>query len=526
MQRRTWIALWIAIVVVGGGYLAYARHSQPKPQAVSEPVEAQSLSQVVSASGEVVPLRWAVLSFPLGGEIEALAVEVGDEVRVGMVLARLEATDLEQAVAQAEAALATAQAALAQVKAGPRPQEITAAQEEVSAATANLAVAQAARDQAQATLEGAKASEAVAQAAQDQALATLEGARAGEAAAQAGLNAAQAEVTAAQAGVSAAEAELTLLKAGASSQQRAIAKLQIDQARNNLWGAQAQRDSIGGAVKRKEMRDADLDAAEAQVGNAHVAVNIAELAYEEIEAGPRPEELAPAQVQVNSARAALSGAEAQVKAAQAQLDGAKAEVALAEAQVAAAQAQWDGAKAQVALAEAQVAAAEAQVAAAQARVAQAQAQLELLKAGPRPEDVALAQARVREAEAALEAAESTLAKARLVSPFAGTVARLEVREGEVASPGQPILYLGDLSGLQVETTDLNEVDIARVRAGQQVEVTFDALPERTFAGRVERIEPMSTPGQGGTNYTAIIRLDQVDPELRWGMTAFVDIIVD
>jgi len=240
------------------------------------------------------------------------------------------------------------------------------------------------------------------------------------------------------------------------------------------------------------------------VGSAHVALNIAELAYEEIEAGPRPEEIAPAQVQVNGARAALSGAEAQVEAVQAGLGGVRAGVAPAEAQVAAA---------------------EAQVAAAQARVAQAQAQLELLKAGPRPEDVALAQARVAEAEAALETAESALAQARFVSPFAGTVARLEVREGEVVSPGQPILYLGDLRTLQVETTDLNEVDIARVRVGQGVEITFDALPERIFTGRVESIEPIATPGQGGTNYTAIISLDQLDPELRWGMTAFVDIVV-
>ena len=484
MHRKTIIALLMGIVVVVGGYFAYARYAQPRSQVVSEPeAEVRMVPPVISASGEVVPLRWAALSFPLGGKVEELAVEVGDEVQVGMVLARLEARGLEQAVAQAEAALATARAGLAQVKAGPRSQEIAAAQEEVSAATANLSAAQAARDQAQATLQGARASQE---------------------AAQARLEAAQAEVAAAQAALAAAEAELTLLRAGASSQQRAIAKLQIDQARNSLWAAQAQRDSVGGAVDRGHMKDADLDAAEAAVGSAHVALNIAELAYEEMEAGPRPEEIAPAQVQVNGARAALSGAEAQVEAVQAGLGRARAEVALAQAQVAAA---------------------EAQVVAAQARVAQVQAQLELLKAGPRPEDVALAQARVAEAEAALEAAESALAQARFVSPFAGTVARLEVREGEVVSPGQPILYLGDLRTLQVETTDLNEVDIARVRVGQGVEITFDALPERIFTGQVESIEPIATPGQGGTNYTAIISLDQLDPELRWGMTAFVDIIV-
>ena len=526
MQRKTIIALLMAIVVVVGGYFAYARYAQPRSQVASEPeVEVRMVPRVVSASGMVVPLRWVALSFLLGEKIEELAVEVGDEVQAGMVLARLEATGLEQAVAQAEAALATARAGLAQVKAGPRPQEIAAAKEEVSAVAANLIAAQAARDQARATLEGTRASEEAAQAARDQAQAMLEGTRAGEEAAQAGLEAARAGVDAAQVAVAAAEAELTLLKAGASSQQRGIAKLQIDQARNSLWAAQAQRDSIGGAVDRGHMKDADLDAAEAAVGNAHVALNIAQLAYEEIEAGPRPQEIVPLQVQINGARATLSGAEAQVDAAQAQLGGAKAQVALAEAQVDAAQAQLGGARAQVALVEAQVAAAEAQVEAAQARVAQAQAQLELLEAGPRPEDVALAQAGVTEAEAALEAAESALAKAQLVSPFAGTVAHLKVREGEVVLPGQPILYLGDLQMLQVETTDLNEVDIAGVEVGQPVDITFDALPERMLTGRVKRIEPMATPGQGGTNYTVIISFEKLDSDLRWGMTAFVDIIL-
>lgn len=425
-------------------------------------------------------MQKAQLSFTLAGRVQTVAVEVGDEVQAGTVVARLEATELEQAVAQAEAALSTAQTALAQVKAGPRPQEIAAAQQEVSAAAANLTAAQAAGDQAQAMLEGAKASAQ---------------------AAQAGLEAAKAEVAAAQGAIDAAEAELTLLKAGASSQQRGIAKLQIDQARNSLWAAQAQRDAIGGAVERGHMKDADLDAAEAAVGNAHVALSIAELAYEEIEARPRPEEIAPLQVQVNGARAALSRAKAQVEAAQAQLDGAKAEVALAEAQV-------DAAK--------------AQVAAAQARVAQAQAQLELLEAGPRLEDVALTQARVAEAEAALEATESALAKAQLVSPFAGTVTALEVSPGETVLPGQVVLALANLHRLRVETTDLSERDVDRVAAGQRATVYVEALG-LDIEGRVVRIASQATTVGGDVVYEVVIELDEQPSDLRWGMSVEVEI---
>jgi multidrug resistance efflux pump len=88
------------------------------------------------------------------------------------------------------------------------------------------------------------------------------------------------------------------------------------------------------------------------------------------------------------------------------------------------------------------------------------------------------------------------------------------------------LVLGDLTTLQVETTDLDEIDVARVQPGQRADLTFDALPEKVLAGRVVRIAPMSTPGQGATTYKVVVEFEETDPALRWGMTAFVDIAVE
>jgi HlyD family secretion protein len=82
-----------------------------------------------------------------------------------------------------------------------------------------------------------------------------------------------------------------------------------------------------------------------------------------------------------------------------------------------------------------------------------------------------------------------------------------------------------MSTLRVETTDLSEVDVARVTVGQPVSVTFDALKGQALAGKVTRIAPMSNASQGGVNYTVIVELDQLDPALRWGMTAFTDITI-
>jgi multidrug resistance efflux pump len=167
-----------------------------------------------------------------------------------------------------------------------------------------------------------------------------------------------------------------------------------------------------------------------------------------------------------------------------------------------------------------------EIAGAQARIDQAQAQLDLLRTGARPEEIAVAQAQVAQAEAALAQAESALEKAELRASFPGIIGEIRVREGETVNAGVPLLTLGHLEHLRVETTDLNEIDIPLVRVGQEVRITFDALPERAIQGRVIRIAPMASLGEGGTNYTVIIELEHQDPDLRWGMTAFVDILVE
>jgi multidrug resistance efflux pump len=170
--------------------------------------------------------------------------------------------------------------------------------------------------------------------------------------------------------------------------------------------------------------------------------------------------------------------------------------------------------------DARIAAVEAAVWAAAEQRDVAEAQLASLQAGPTPEELADAEAAVQQAEARV-----ALERTEVRAPFAGTVGLVAVREDERVEPAQPLVTLGDLSTLRVETTDLDEIDVARVEVGQQATVTFDALPDEAFAGRVVRIAPMAESDGGGVNYTAVITLDALDPAIRWGMTAFVDIEV-
>jgi multidrug resistance efflux pump len=216
-----------------------------------------------------------------------------------------------------------------------------------------------------------------------------------------------------------------------------------------------------------------------------------------LKAGATDEEIAAAkagvtaaQAQVSMAQGGVDAAQAQVSIAQAGVDAAQAQVSIAQAGVDAAEAALTqaqdavvAAQAQEKLAKAGVAAAQAQVEAAEGQLAQAEAQRDRLKAGVTIEEIAVLEAQVAQAEAALAQTESALAKATLVAPFAGTVGVVYPREGEVLSPGIAVLVLGDVSTLRVETTDLNEVDVARVAVGSPATLTFDALPERTTEGR-------------------------------------------
>ncbi len=125
----------------------------------------------------------------------------------------------------------------------------------------------------------------------------------------------------------------------------------------------------------------------------------------------------------------------------------------------------------------------------------------------------------------LEAARSTLADLELKAPFSGITSKISVREGEWVNTGQNAMLLADLSQLQVETTDLNEIDVARIAEGAPAEITFDALPEVKIQGVVERIAARSSEGSG-VNYTVTISMQDRPEKLRWGMTAFVDIKVE
>ncbi len=203
--------------------------------------------------------------------------------------------------------------------------------------------------------------------------------------------------------------------------------------------------------------------------------------------------------------------------------GSESDIAVAEADFATAQAQliqaqrdWD---------RVQEGPSAGDIAVLEAQIASAYEDYETYQEGPDPADIAAAQARIANAQAQLAAAQAALDDLQLLAPFAGTISELNIKASEWVSPGQPVIVLADLNHLQVETTDLSEIDVAKIAVGDTVELTFDAFPDLALAGTITRISPKATVGSG-VNYTVVIALTDSPAELRWGMTAFVDVALD
>ncbi len=164
----------------------------------------------------------------------------------------------------------------------------------------------------------------------------------------------------------------------------------------------------------------------------------------------------------------------------------------------------------------------ADVALAEARVNDAERTVERCQDGPDPDLVEAAEARLFNAEAALTAALAAQDNLVLEAPFDGVVVEVHTSAFEWIAPGQPALLLADLSSYYVETTDLNEIDVARFSVGSSATINFDALPGLIVEARVRSIGLKASQGTG-VNYTVALDLLEVPDNLRWGMTAFVDI---
>ncbi|RMG47833.1 MAG: HlyD family efflux transporter periplasmic adaptor subunit [Acidobacteria bacterium] len=251
----------------------------------------------------------------------------------------------------------------------------------------------------------------------------------------------------------------------------------------------------------------------AERNRAAARVREAAVRLRELQRGSRPEEIEMARAKAEAARQELEKLRAGWRAQ---------EIARARAALAAAEADWrnaqanyerlaqlyenddisrqtlDEAERRVKVARARVRSAREQlsllqegfraeeVAAAEQRYRAALAYQQLVEAGPRPEAIDRARAQLAQARAELAALDADLAETEVKAPLDCLVDVLDVRPGDLIAPGAPVAILVDPSHLWVRVF-IPEPKLGWVHIGQEVTVTVDAYPGRTFRGRIEWI---------------------------------------
>lgn len=90
---------------------------------------------------------------------------------------------------------------------------------------------------------------------------------------------------------------------------------------------------------------------------------------------------------------------------------------------------------------------------------------------------------------------------------------------------KPALSILSGNDTNLVTVSFNEVDIPKIKEGQNVHVSLDAIGDKTFDGKVLRVDSIGTNTQGVITYDVVISLSQAHPDIRHGMTADVDITV-
>lgn len=405
----------------------------------------------ISANGVVLPYRQVKMGFGVGGYIESIPAEIGENVQAGAILVILDSYEAKLVVQQAQTDLESAQANY-DLAAASLPAEQQAA---ISAASLELITTQQTLDEKYQNVELAAAQALQAVTAAEKEVADAQNHHSGL------------QMNANQAYIDAAHANMILAKAQLEKAQEAFEPWKnkredsVNRATFQSKFAEAQQ-LYDAAVRRYNglfgVTDGlNLAQAEADMVLARATLANAQQTYERLKDGPDPD----------------------------------------------------------------------QVAFAEARVANAQAQLDMaMSANPTAEKLSLARAEVDSARLNLELAQAQLDKMTLTAPFDGVISAIELHEGEWAVPGVAVIELLDTSAWMIETKNVGELQIGRVEIGQVVLIRVNAFQGETLDGRVVAISPDAVVQQGDTTYTLLIELDPTELNLRPGMTARVEILLE
>ena len=131
-------------------------------------------------------------------------------------------------------------------------------------------------------------------------------------------------------------------------------------------------------------------------------------------------------------------------------------------------------------------------------------------------------AQVAQAQASVDSALARIQNAEIIAPISGVITQFDAKVGQLASGNTPLISIISSGGYEVDA-GVSETDIGKISIGNKVTMTLDAFPNETFMGTVFYIAPAETNVQGVVSYQTKISFDKLDPRLKSGLTANIDI---
>ncbi|MFA6593787.1 MAG: efflux RND transporter periplasmic adaptor subunit [Candidatus Buchananbacteria bacterium] len=147
-----------------------------------------------------------------------------------------------------------------------------------------------------------------------------------------------------------------------------------------------------------------------------------------------------------------------------------------------------------------------------------------LEAGTDALDLKAQQMTVQQRQNSLADALEQYANYSVTAPFDGVVANVAVTKGDTVSSGASAVTL--ITDQKIANISLNEVDVSKVKTGQKVTITFDAVSDLTVTGSVADVDMIGTVTQGVASYDVKIVFDSQNDLIKSGMTANVSIVID
>ena len=139
------------------------------------------------------------------------------------------------------------------------------------------------------------------------------------------------------------------------------------------------------------------------------------------------------------------------------------------------------------------------------------------------ESIQSASESLRSAEISMQNLQDAMNNYTITAPISGTIIEKDAKVGDAVKAGDTLCIVYDLSYLEM-SINVDELQISSISVGQKVQITADAVPDKTYVGTVTRVSMKGTSNGGTTTYPVTIRIDDTEG-LRPGMNANAEIVV-